>query len=117
MALHLDEMGSGFSLLGAYWHAHDLCFEIPFQDCIGRDGILALVVIHIAKAFNGQEYSCDSQLLMKHKWRYYFMGMMLLHVEELHVQGSSLLEWLECFNRRIEHVRIIFAAQRGSYVL
>lgn len=52
MALHLDEMGNGFSLLGAYWHAHDLCFEIPFQDCIGRDGILALVVIHIAKAFS-----------------------------------------------------------------
>lgn len=54
---------------------------------------------------------------MKHKWRYYLMGMMLLHVEELHVEGSSLLEWLECFNRIIEHVPIIFAAQRGWYVL
>ena len=54
---------------------------------------------------------------MKHKWRYYLMGMMLLHVEELHVKGSSLLGWLECFNRRIEHVRIIFAAQRRWYVL
>lgn len=45
------------------------------------------------------------------------MGKMLLHVEELHVKGSSLLEWLDCFNRRIEHVRIIFAAQREWYVL
>jgi hypothetical protein len=49
-----------FYYRGAFWRTHDLRFEIPLLDCIGRDEILVSAFKPcVPWRFNRQEYGCN----------------------------------------------------------